>query len=142
MNPTKPDASESYDDRQSHIRSHKLPEIDTFANIYSDRDYTVELDIPEFNSICPKTGLPDFGEIHVEYVPDERCAEMKSLKLYITAFRDLGIFQENAVNRIMDDFVKYVQPRAVRIQGTFNPRGGITTTVTAEYPNSVQNHIG
>ena len=122
-----------YDDLQGGIRSHKLPEIDTFANIYSDRDYTVELEILEFNSICPKTGLPDFGEIHIEYVPEKLCAEMKSLKLYITAFRDLGIFQENAVNRVLDDFVRDVQPRSVTVTGVFNPRGGIGTTVTAQY---------
>jgi 7-cyano-7-deazaguanine reductase len=121
-----------YDDLQGGIRSHKLPEIDTFANIYSDRDYTVELEILEFNSICPKTGLPDFGEIRIEYVPDKLCAETKSLKLYITAFRDLGIFQENAVNRVLDDFVRQVRPRTVTITGDFNPRGGIGTTVTAQ----------
>ena len=123
-----------YEDLQNNIRELELPAIETFENIYSDRDYTVELEMPEFNSICPKSGLPDFATLFLEYVPDKVCAELKSMKLYINAYRNLGIFQENVVNRILDDFVKYVQPRSATVTGTFNPRGGISTVVTARFP--------
>ena len=119
---------------QNFVRDLDLPSIDTFENIYADRNYMICLEITEFNSICPKTGLPDFATLTLEYVPDQRCAEMKSLKLYITAYRNVGIFQENATNRILDDFVKYVQPRSAVLTGRFNARGGIGTIVRVEYP--------
>ena len=123
-----------YENLQEGIRELELPPIECFRNIYADRDYRVRLEIQEFNSICPKTGLPDFGTIDVEYVPDELLAEMKSLKLYITAFRNVGIFQENVVNRLLDDFVSFVKPRSVTITGTFRARGGIATVVRASRP--------
>ncbi len=123
-----------YENLQQHIRDLKLPEIETFENLYADRDYHIRLEIEEFNSICPKTGLPDFATILIDYVPGRRCAELKSLKLYITAYRNVGIFQENATNRILDDFVKWVEPRSAVVTGLFNARGGIATRVTARYP--------
>lgn len=123
-----------YESLQNFVRDLDLPSIETFENIYADRDYTITLEITEFNSICPKTGLPDFATLKMEYIPDHLCAEMKSLKLYITAYRDIGIFQENATNRILDDFVKDVQPRSAVLTGRFNARGGIGTIVRAEYP--------
>ena len=123
-----------YENIQQHIRDLKLPDIETFENIYAERDYHIRLEIEEFNSICPKTGLPDFATVHIDYVPDRRCAEMKSLKLYITAYRNVGIFQENAANRILDDFVKHVRPRSAKVTGIFNARGGIGTRVEAQFP--------
>ena len=123
-----------YEGLQDQVRELELPAIETFQNIYPERDYQIHFEIPEFTSICPRTGLPDFGGLVIDYVPDRLCAEMKSLKLYINAFRNIGIFQENAVNRILDDFVKHVRPRSATLTGTFNPRGGMTTVVTARYP--------
>lgn len=123
-----------YENLQQHIRDLKLPEIETFENLYADRDYHIRLEIEEFNSLCPKTGLPDFATLLIDYVPGRRCAEMKSLKLYITAYRNVGIFQENATNRILDDFVKWVEPRSAVVTGIFNARGGIAARVTARYP--------
>ena len=123
-----------YENLQAHIRTLELPLIECFENVYADRDYEVCLDLQEFNSICPKTGLPDFGAIEIRYVPGALCAEMKSLKLYATAFRNVGIFQENVVNRLLDDFVRYVKPRTVTVIGTFRARGGIATTVRASRP--------
>jgi 7-cyano-7-deazaguanine reductase len=104
-----------------------------FKNKYPDRDYEVKLDVPEFTCICPKTGLPDFGAIVVRYCPDKVCVELKSFKLYIIGFRNLGIFHENAVNRILDDFVKACKPRWAKVEGIVAPRGGIQTTVVSEY---------
>ncbi len=127
-----------YESLQNEIREFDLPEIECIENVYSDRDYQVRLDIPEFNSICPKTGLPDFGTIIIDYVPDQLLSEMKSLKLYMTAFRNLGIFQENAVNRICDDFVKYVSPRSVKVTGEFNARGGMGTYVEVSWPGDFE----
>lgn len=123
-----------YEGLQENIRDLELPSIETFENIYADRDYTISLEIEEFNSICPRTGLPDFGVMVLEYVPDRLCAELKSLKLYITEFRNIGIFQENAANRILDDFVRTVKPRSAVLTANFNARGGISTTVTVSYP--------
>lgn len=122
-----------YEDLQDRIRELDLPPIECFDNIYPDRDYRVRLEIPEFNSICPRTGLPDFGTVTIEYVPDRRLAEMKALKLYINAFRNLGIFQENAVNRIRDDFAEQVKPRSLTVRGDFNARGGMSTHVEAHW---------
>ncbi|HBG62357.1 MAG: NADPH-dependent 7-cyano-7-deazaguanine reductase QueF [Omnitrophica WOR_2 bacterium GWF2_38_59] len=122
-----------YDELQEDIRKIKLPEIEVWENKYQDRDYIVVLDVPEFTCICPKTGLPDFGVIRVEYSPDKVCIELKSFKLYIVAFRDVGIFHEHLVNRIMDDIVKAAKPKWIRVEGVINPRGGIQTTVVAEY---------
>lgn len=127
----------NYEGLQDGIRGLELPAIETFENIYADRDYTIRLEIDEFNSICPKTGLPDFATLVLEYVPDQACAEMKSLKRYMTSYRNIGIFQENAANRILDDFVRHVRPRRAVLTGTFNARGGIGTVVRVEYPYPV-----
>lgn len=110
----------------------RLPAIDTFANQYPDYEITVEN--PEFTSICPKTGLPDFGTVTIRYTPKRKVLELKSLKLYLLAFRDVGIFQENAVNRILDDVVKACRPKRCVVRGEFMPRGGLRTVVEAAHP--------
>jgi 7-cyano-7-deazaguanine reductase len=122
-----------YEGRQDDIRSLRLPAIETFDNIYSDRDFSVTLSIPEFTCVCPRTGLPDFATLTLDYVPDRRCIELKSFKEYLVAYRTLGIFHENVVNRVLDDLVTACRPRRARLSGVFNPRGGIQTTVTREY---------
>ena len=109
-----------YEGLQEHVRDLPLPAIEWFENKYPDRDYSIRIDIPEFTAICPKTGLPDFATLTLEYVPDLRCVELKSLKVYIHAFRDVGIFHEHATNRILDDFVKAVAPRRAELTGVFN----------------------
>ncbi|HXS98955.1 MAG TPA: preQ(1) synthase [Candidatus Limnocylindrales bacterium] len=108
-----------------------LPEIETWPNQYAD--YEIEIAMPEFTSVCPKTGLPDFGKIVLRYVPDERCLELKSYKMYLLAFRDLGIFQENVVNRVLRDVVKAANPVTATVIGDFTARGGLTTLVTASW---------
>ena len=105
-------------------------QLETFANPSPGRDYVIEIVCPEFTSLCPKTGQPDFGTITFTYTPAERCVELKSLKLYLQRYRNQGAFYETVVNRLLDDFVKMVQPRRCKIIGAFSPRGGITTTVT------------
>lgn len=110
-----------------------LPQLECFPNQYLDEDYLIELDFPEFDSVCPKTGLPDSGTIHIHYVPDKLCVELKSLKLYLLGYRNLGIFSENVVNRIFEDFRSAVEPRRLKVRGEFNPRGGIYTRVEREY---------
>ena len=122
-----------YEGRQDDIRSLRLPAIETFDNIYSDRDFSVTLSIPEFTCVCPRTGLPDFATLTLDYVPDRRCIELKSFKEYLVAYRTLGVFHENVVNRVLDDLVTACRPRRARLSGVFNPRGGIQTTVTREY---------
>ena len=112
-------------------------QLETFANPAPGRDYTIEINCPEFTSLCPITGQPDFGAIAYAYVPDQLCVELKSLKLYLQRFRDQGIFYENVINRLLDDFVKAVQPRRLKVVGAFTPRGGITTTVTCVYEASM-----
>lgn len=124
----------SYEGRQDKVRSMKLPDIEVWENQYSDRDFVIDLEIPEFTCICPKTGLPDFAVIKVSYRPSKTCLELKSLKLYLVEYRTVGIFHEHLVNRLMDDFVKACKPRWMRIEVVMNPRGGIATNVTAEYP--------
>ncbi len=108
-----------------------LPAIETWPNQFPDYEITVE--IPEYNAICPKTGLPDFGHLTIRYVPDERCLELKSLKLYIVAYRNLGIFYENAVNRILEDCVAACRPKTMTVRGTFSSRGGISSVVEASW---------
>ena len=108
-------------------------DLDTFANPYPGRDYTIEMDCPEFTAVCPKTGQPDFGTIRIRYVPDEKCLELKSLKLYLWSFRDQGIFHEAVTNSILEDLVAACAPRRMTVVGDFNVRGGISTVVTAEY---------
>jgi len=122
-----------YEGLQKNIRNLKTPAIELWENAYPDKIYTITLEIPEFTCICPKTGLPDFAVIKLEYSPDKYCIELKSFKLYTIFYRNLGIFHEHVVNKMLDDFVKACQPRWVKITGVFNPRGGITTTVSREY---------
>lgn len=99
------------------------------------RDYTIRIDVPEFTCLCPKTGQPDFATMNIEYVPDKKCVELKSLKLYIWSFRDEGAFHEAVTNAILDDLVKATDPRFMRLTAEFNVRGGIYTTVVAEHRN-------
>ena len=110
----------------------KLPKIECFPNQY--KSYEINISIPEFTSICPKTHLPDFGVIHIRYMPDKACLELKSLKFYLLAYRNLGIFYENAVNRILEDVVRACRPKWMEVRGEFNPRGGIKTEVVVRYP--------
>jgi 7-cyano-7-deazaguanine reductase len=110
-----------------------MAELETFANPRPERDYEIAIECPEFTSMCPKTGLPDFGVIRIVYVPDTACIELKSLKYYLLEFRNKGIFYEAATNQILDDLVAACGPRRMRVTGDFTARGGITTTVTAEY---------
>ncbi len=110
-------------------------DLETFDNPQPQRDYTIRIEIPEFTCLCPKTGQPDFATIHLEYVPDARCVELKALKLYIWSFRDQGAFHEAVTNRILDDLVAACDPRFMRVRAEFNVRGGIYTTVVAEHCN-------
>jgi 7-cyano-7-deazaguanine reductase len=110
--------------------------LETFDNQFPDREYTIEIVCPEFTSVCPKTGQPDFGVLTFTYVPARKCVELKSLKLYLQRFRNEGIFYEHATNRILDDLVAVVQPRRMTLLAAFTPRGGITTRVTAQYESS------
>ena len=114
------------------------PIIETFANPRPERDFDIAIDCPEFTSMCPKTGLPDFGVIRIRYVPDARCIELKSLKYYLLEFRNKGIFYEAATNQILDDLVAACQPRRMTVVGDFTARGGITTTVTATYESGAR----
>ena len=107
--------------------------LETFPNPKPERDYVIRFDCPEFTCLCPKTGQPDFATIRVEYVPDQLCVELKSWKLYLWSFRNDGAFHEAVTNRILDDLVKAVSPRRMRVEGIFNVRGGITTTIVAEH---------
>jgi len=107
--------------------------LETFPNPRPERDYEIAIVCPEFTSVCPMTGLPDFGEIRISYVPESRCVELKSLKYYLIEFRNKGIFYEAATNQILDDLVAALQPRRMTVIGDFSARGGITTIVTAEY---------
>lgn len=108
-------------------------QLETFPNPSPQRDYEIEISCPEFTSVCPKTGQPDFGTLVFTYVPDAKCVELKSLKLYLQRFRNEGIFYEAVTNRILDDLVSVLEPRRMRLVAAFTPRGGITTKVTAEH---------
>ena len=107
--------------------------LETFPNPRPGRDFEIAIDCPEFTSVCPKTGLPDFGTIRIRYTPHERCIELKALKYYLLEFRHKGIFYEDATNQILDDLVAACQPRRMTVVGDFTARGGITTSVTATY---------
>src|SRR4030088_2200439 len=111
--------------------------LETFANQFPQRDYVIEIVCPEFTSVCPMTGQPDFGTITFTYTPAELCVELKSLKLYLQRFRNEGIFYEMVVNRLLDDFVAACHPRRCRVVGAFTPRGGISTTVTCVHEATV-----
>lgn len=110
----------------------ELPEIETWPNQYPEA-YEIEISMPEFTSVCPKTGLPDHGELMLRYIPDKLCLELKSLKMYMIAYRNLGIFQENAVNRFLRDIVESCRPHSAVVVGEFTPRGGIFTKITASW---------
>jgi 7-cyano-7-deazaguanine reductase len=110
----------------------RFPEIETWPNQFPG--YEIVIDDPEFTSVCPKTGLPDFGVITIRYVPSKDCLELKSLKEYLQSYRNLGIFQENIVNRVLEDVVRWAKPVWVEVKGDFRPRGGISTVVIARWP--------
>ncbi len=107
--------------------------LDTFPNPKIKRDFTINIEIPEFSCLCPKTGQPDFAVLEIDYIPDELCIELKSIKLYIWSYRDQGAFHEAVTNKILDDLVAKISPRFMSIEAKFNVRGGIYTNVTAEY---------
>lgn len=109
--------------------------LEVFENQNPQRDYSIEIVCPEFTSVCPKTGQPDFGTITFTYIPDKLCVELKSLKTYLQGFRNEGIFYENVTNRLLDDLVAVVQPREMTVLAEFTPRGGIRSNITARYPN-------
>ena len=111
----------------------KKPELELFDNPHPQRDYTITIRYPEFTSLCPRTGQPDFGKITIEYCPDKLCIELKSLKFYMQSYRNKGIFYEALTNDILDDLSGACQPRWMKITSQFTPRGGITTEVVAEY---------
>ena len=112
----------------------KFPEIETWRNQF--RAYEILVDDPEFTSVCPKTGLPDYGAITIRYEPKRVCLELKALKMYLLAYRNLGIFYENAVNRMLRDIVEATKPAWCRVTGEFTPRGGLTTTIEANFPKA------
>ena len=108
-------------------------DLETFPNPHPERDYTIHIEIPEFTCLCPKTGQPDFATLNLDYVPDQRCLELKSLKLYIWSYRNQGAFHEDVSNRILEDLVAGCKPRFLRVTAAFNVRGGIYTTVVTEH---------
>lgn len=122
----------AYTDEHARAGVHaELPEIETWPNQYPD--YEIEIVQPEFTSVCPKTGLPDFGRLVLRYVPGKVCLELKSYKLYLNAYRNLGIFQENVVNRVLQDVVKAARPKSATVIGDFAARGGLSTLITASW---------
>ena len=121
------------DDHAASGVAAELPEIETWPNQFPGREYEIEFVSPEFTSVCPKTGLPDHGTLIVRYVPAELCLELKSYKMYLLAYRNLGIFQENIVNRVLEDIVRATKPRKAVVVGDFWARGGITSKITASY---------
>ena len=123
--------------RAAHVeRPLSSATLETFPNPRPERDYEIHIDCPEFTSVCPKTGLPDFGTIRITYTPDRKCVELKSLKYYLLEFRNRGIFYEAATNQILDDLVGLLAPRRMTVVGDFSARGGITTKVVATYDAS------
>ena len=108
-------------------------QLEAFDNPSPSRDYTIRINIPEFTCLCPRTGQPDFAKLDLEYVPESQCIELKSLKLYIHAFRNVGTFHEAVTNRILDDLVDALSPRFIRLSAHFNVRGGLYTTIVAEH---------
>jgi 7-cyano-7-deazaguanine reductase len=119
--------------------NHNFPEIETWPNQFlpsGQSGYEIVVDDPEFTSVCPKTGLPDFGNLVIRYEPDRLCLELKSLKEYLQTYRNLGIFQENVVNRVLEDVVRWAKPVWAEVKGEFRPRGGISTVVIARWPRA------
>ncbi len=135
-------ATDPSTDHLTQLGSHSTPYpsspdeavLETFANPHADRDYWIEFNCPEFTALCPITAQPDFGTLTIRYVPDQRCVESKSLKLYLFSFRNQGAFAERIANRILDDIVAACAPRRAEVTGQFTPRGGISITVTATWP--------
>ena len=123
----------AYQGLQKNIRRLPTPTIEVAENIYADKNYNIRIEFAEFTCICPRTGLPDFAVIKIDYVPDKLLIEFKSLKLYFVSYRNLGIFHENAVNKIIDDLVRAAGPRRMEVVGEFNVRGGIKAIVSASY---------
>lgn len=123
----------SYEGLQANIRDLKTPKIDVWENKYPEKEYMINVETAEFTCICPKTGLPDFAMIRIEYYPAKWCIELKSFKEYLIFYRNVGIFHEHVVNKILEDFVKACDPRRANVIGEFNARGGIKTTVSANY---------
>ena len=117
------------------MSSQPSKELETFENPNPGRDYTIRIEMPEFTCLCPKTGQPDFAVLNLEYVPDQLCVELKSLKMYIWSFRDEGAFHEAVTNQILDDLFKATAPNFMRLTAEFNVRGGIYTNVVAEHRN-------
>jgi len=115
------------------IMDKKLKVLEVFKNQYPNRDYMVSHIAPEFTSLCPKTGQPDFGKIMIEYIPDKLCVELKSLKIYLSSYRNDGIFYESVTNKILDDLVSVCKPRYMKITADFNVRGGISSVIVAEH---------
>jgi 7-cyano-7-deazaguanine reductase len=107
--------------------------LETFENLYPDRDYNIHIVCPEFTSVCPKTGQPDYGTLTIDYTPAAKCVELKSLKMYLQQYRNMGIFYETVTNRILDDLVLVLKPRKITLSAAFNARGGITTTVVVGF---------
>ncbi len=126
----------SYHGLQENFRDIILPGIEVWENKYPDKEYVVKLETEEFTCVCPKTGLPDFAKIYIEYSPSKDCLELKSFKEYLLAYRNIGVFHEHVVNRITEDLSRACKPRWLNVKGVFNIRGGITTTVEAEYKTS------
>tara|TARA_Y100001960_G_scaffold283635_1_gene318859 strand:+ start:535 stop:927 length:393 start_codon:yes stop_codon:yes gene_type:complete len=116
-----------------NTKNKQILEIETFPNPFPGRNYTIEMESPEFTCLCPKTGQPDFATLYISYIPEKKCVELKSLKVYLTTYRNEGGFHEKVVNIILDDLVSACKPRKMKIIGDFNVRGGIHTTVTVEY---------
>ena len=116
-----------------NTKNQEIVEIETFPNPFPARDYNIDMECPEFTCLCPKTGQPDFGILDISYIPDKLCIELKSLKIYLTSYRNEGGFHEKVVNIILDDLVSACKPKKMKIVGDFNVRGGIHTTVTVEH---------
>ena len=114
-------------------KSKKSNKLETFLNPNPKRDYIITINCPEFTSVCPKTGLPDFGTIIIEYIPNKLCIELKSLKYYLLDYRNKGIFYESVINKILDDLTKVLKPKQMTVTGNFSARGGISTSVKADY---------
>jgi len=108
-------------------------DLETFINPNSKRDYTIKINLPEFTCLCPKTGQPDFAKLFLEYIPDKKCVELKSLKIYIWSFREEGAFHEAVTNQILDDLVKATNPKYMKLKAVFNVRGGVYTTVVCDH---------
>ena len=123
----------SYEDRQNHIPALKTPKIENWEFMYPNSATDLRIEVPEFTCVCPKTGLPDFATLIIEYRPTKFCLELKSFKEYLLFYRNLGIFHEHVVNKVLNDCVKAVSPQSMEVTGIFNSRGGIQTTVAAIY---------